>query len=87
MPVTVKQRAGWDDLHRNAPEFACAMVEAGARMITVHGRTRTQGFSGSADRTIIRDVRAAVPREVPVVGNGDVVTVEDYLRNAYFDAG
>ncbi|HUS65500.1 MAG TPA: tRNA dihydrouridine synthase DusB [Kofleriaceae bacterium] len=80
VPVTVKHRAGWDDLHRNAPEFACAMVEAGASMITVHGRTRTQGFSGSADRTIIREVRAAVPREVPVVGNGDVVTVEDYLR-------
>jgi nifR3 family TIM-barrel protein len=80
VPVTVKHRAGWDDLHRNAPEFACAMVEAGARMITVHGRTRTQGFSGSADRTIIRQVRAAVPREVPVVGNGDVLTVEDFLR-------
>ncbi|MEM9058814.1 MAG: tRNA-dihydrouridine synthase family protein, partial [Pseudomonadota bacterium] len=46
IPVTVKHRAGWDKLHRNAPEFACAMVEAGAAMITVHGRTRTQGFSG-----------------------------------------
>src|SRR5262249_14260349 len=39
-PVTVKHRAGWDDRHLNAPEFACAMVEAGAAMITVHGRTR-----------------------------------------------
>jgi len=79
-PVTVKHRAGWDERHLNAPEFACAMVEAGAAMITVHGRTRTQGFSGKSDRAIIGKVRAAVPREVPVVGNGDVVTIEDYFR-------
>lgn len=80
VPVTVKHRAGWDDLHRNAPEFACAMVEAGAQMITVHGRTRTQGFAGTSDRAIIRRVRDAVPAAIPVVGNGDVVTVEDFRR-------
>lgn len=80
VPVTVKHRAGWDERHRNAPEFACAMVEAGARMITVHGRTRTQGFSGKADLEIIRRVREAVPRHVPVVGNGDVVDVQGYVR-------
>lgn len=79
-PVTVKHRAGWDERHLNAPEFACAMVEAGAAMITVHGRTRTQGFSGKSDRGIIKRVRDAVPRHVPVVGNGDVVTVDDYVR-------
>src|SRR3954470_7919961 len=54
VPVTVKHRAGWDDRHKNAPEFACALVEAGAAMITVHGRTRTQGFSGKSDLEIIR---------------------------------
>jgi tRNA-dihydrouridine synthase B len=80
VPVTVKHRSGWDELHRNAAEFACAMVEAGARMITVHGRTRTQGFSGDANLDIIRQVRAAVPAEVPVVGNGDVTSVASYLR-------
>ena len=80
IPVTVKHRAGWDAMHRNAPEFACAMVEVGARMITVHGRTRTQGFSGSADLDIIRQVRDAVPGDIPVVGNGDVVDVTGYLR-------
>ena len=80
VPVTVKHRAGWDDNHKNAPEFACAMVEAGAQMITVHGRTRTQGFSGESDREIIRRVRDAVPAHVPVVGNGDVSTVEHYQR-------
>jgi nifR3 family TIM-barrel protein len=80
VPVTVKHRAGWDALHRNAPEFACAMVEAGARMITVHGRTRTQGFSGQSDLQIIARVREVVPAHVPVVGNGDVVDVAGYLR-------
>jgi tRNA-dihydrouridine synthase B len=80
VPVTVKHRAGWDDAHRNAPEFACAMVEAGAAMITVHGRTRTQGFSGTSSLAIIRAVRDQVPGHVPVVGNGDVVDVDGYRR-------
>jgi nifR3 family TIM-barrel protein len=80
VPVTVKHRAGWDHAHKNAPEFACAMVEAGARMITVHGRTRTQGFAGQADLEIIRLVREAVPAAIPVVGNGDVVDVAGYVR-------
>jgi tRNA-dihydrouridine synthase B len=79
-PVSVKHRAGWDERHLNAPEFACAMVEAGAEMITVHGRTRTQGFSGKSDRRMIKLVRDAVPSRVPVVGNGDVVTVDDYFN-------
>jgi tRNA-dihydrouridine synthase B len=80
VPVTVKHRAGWNQDHRNAPEFACALVEAGAKMITVHGRTRTQGFSGKSDPDIIRLVREAVPTHIPVVGNGDVVDVDGYLR-------
>jgi tRNA-dihydrouridine synthase B len=80
VPVTVKHRAGWNQDNRNAPEFACALVEAGAQMITVHGRTRTQGFSGKADLEIIRLVREAVPRHIPVVGNGDVVDVEGFVR-------
>jgi nifR3 family TIM-barrel protein len=80
VPVTVKHRAGWDQVHRNAAEFACAMVEAGAAMITVHGRTRTQGFSGESDRAIIREVRDQVPAAIPVVGNGDVTSVDDHRR-------
>lgn len=79
LPVTVKHRAGWNQDNRNAPEFACALVEAGAKMITVHGRTRTQGFSGKSDNDIIRIVREAVPRHIPVVGNGDVVDVAGFL--------
>jgi len=80
IPVTVKHRAGWDQLHRNAPEFACAMVEAGAKMITAHGRTRTQGFAGDSCLDIIRAVRDQVPGHIPVVGNGDVVCVDSYRR-------
>jgi tRNA-dihydrouridine synthase B len=80
IPVTVKHRAGWNQENRNAPEFACAMVEAGAQMITVHGRTRTQGFSGKADHEIIAAVRAAVPKHIPVVGNGDVIDLDGFHR-------
>jgi tRNA-dihydrouridine synthase B len=56
------------------------MVEAGAAMITVHGRTRTQGFSGKSSLEIIKKVRAQVPSHIPVVGNGDVLSLLDYAR-------
>ncbi len=78
--VSVKHRAGWDSSDLNAPEFACAMVEAGAKMITVHGRTRKQGFTGSSSNEIIRRVREEVPAHIPVVGNGDVTSVQGFLR-------
>jgi tRNA-dihydrouridine synthase len=80
IPVTVKHRAGWDDASLNAPEFARRLVDAGAAMITVHGRTRAQGFSGSVRLEPIAEVRAALPREIPVVGNGDVKDVAAYAR-------
>jgi nifR3 family TIM-barrel protein len=80
IPVTVKIRAGWDDEHKNAPEFAAAVAAAGAEAVTVHGRTREQKYAGSADLDLIRRVAAAV--SVPVVGNGDVVDVESALRMA-----
>lgn len=80
IPVTVKHRAGWDDCSLNAPEFARGLVDAGAAMITVHGRTRAQGFSGSVRLEPIAAVRAALPREIPVIGNGDVKDVAAYQR-------
>jgi tRNA-dihydrouridine synthase B len=80
IPVTVKHRAGWDDCSLNAPEFALRLVEAGAAMITVHGRTRAQGFSGAVRMGPIAEVRAALPREIPVIGNGDVKDVAAYAR-------
>jgi tRNA-dihydrouridine synthase B len=80
IPVTVKHRAGWDESSLNAAEFARRLVDAGAAMITVHGRTRAQGFSGVARMEPIAAVRAALPREIPVVGNGDVKDVAAYTR-------
>jgi len=79
IPVTVKHRAGWDDQSMNAATFARRMVDAGAALITVHGRTRAQGFSGTVRLAPIADVRAALPRRIPVVGNGDIDSVADYL--------
>jgi nifR3 family TIM-barrel protein len=80
IPVTVKHRAGWDECSLNAAEFARALVDAGAAMITVHGRTRAQGFSGAARMEPIASVRAALPAEIPVIGNGDVKDVSAYQR-------
>jgi nifR3 family TIM-barrel protein len=80
VPVTVKHRAGWDECSLNAADFARALVDAGAAMITVHGRTRAQGFSGNARLEPIAEVRAALPASIPVIGNGDVKDVAAYQR-------
>ncbi len=80
IPVTVKHRAGWDEQNLNAATFARSLVDAGAAMITVHGRTRAQGFSGQAQMAPIAAVRAALPAEIPVIGNGDVKDVAAYTR-------
>jgi len=77
-PVTVKIRKGWDESSVNAVEFARLMVEAGAAAVAVHGRTRSQFYSGEADWDIIKQVREAL--EVPVIGNGDVGSPEDAAR-------
>lgn len=74
-PVTVKIRAGWDNDSINAVEFAKALEQTGISAIAVHGRTRSQMYSGQADWDIIKQVKKAV--SIPIIGNGDVKCPED----------
>lgn len=78
LPVTIKIRSGWDEDSVNAVEVATAAVESGARAVAIHPRTRTQGFSGRSDWSVIARVKGAVP--VPVIGSGDVREPGDAVR-------
>jgi tRNA-dihydrouridine synthase B len=73
IPITCKMRLGWDDDNLTAPDLACALEDAGATAIMVHGRTRQQGFDGSVNLAGIRRVVEAV-RTIPVIGNGDITS-------------
>jgi nifR3 family TIM-barrel protein len=78
VPVTAKIRIGWDADSINAARVARLLVDAGITAITVHGRTRAQGYAGTADWDIIGEVAAAVP--IPVIGNGDLSSAADVAK-------
>src|SRR5437899_12538075 len=78
MPLTAKIRIGWDADSINATRVARVLADAGIAAITVHGRTRAQGYAGAADWNVIGEVAAAVP--VPVIGNGDLSSAADVAK-------
>jgi tRNA-dihydrouridine synthase B len=78
IPVTVKIRSGWDEEHINAVEIAKSAQQNGASAVVIHARTKNQLYAGRADWSVIKAVKSAL--NIPVIGNGDVTSLEDVAR-------
>lgn len=74
IPVTIKMRTGWDESSKNALECILVAAQAGVCWVAVHGRTRTQGYSGESDWNLIAELKSQSP--IPIIGNGDLNTPE-----------
>lgn len=75
-PVTVKTRLGWDDDNKNIEEIALRLQDVGIKALTIHGRTRAQLYSGTADWTLIGKIKNDPRIEIPIIGNGDICSAE-----------
>ena len=78
IPVTLKMRTGWDENSRNAPKLARIAEDAGIKMLTIHGRTRCQFYSGKSDWEFIKNIKKEV--KIPVIANGDINSYEDAVE-------
>ena len=78
IPITVKTRIGWSKDQNNIDEFVLRLQDAGASMITLHGRTREQGFSGKANWKVIKELKKKL--EIPVIANGDIFNEKDAIK-------
>ena len=85
LPVTVKTRLGWDDNTKNVPEVAERLQDIGIKALTVHGRTRVQMYKGSADWTLIGEIKKNQRIQIPIFGNGDIDSPEKAIeyKNRY----
>ena len=85
-PVTVKTRLGWDSSHLIITDLAEQLQDCGIQALTIHGRTRAQMYTGSADWTLIGEVKRNPRIHIPIIGNGDITSPEDAER-AFNDYG